>query len=443
MNKCRHLALLASLLLFASCIESNPQPSPANEDKGNRATGLDAEFGAADTAADKGWGNELGGAKEVEVVPEPAEPRCFEELCPADGDNAPDPAVKGPYPVGARTFQLDLKDNEGKPRTIRFEVWYPTTDAYRDGPWDAIDFYVDAPESLKGLVEKYKDSLPSIPVEQVRDAPLRKDNGPYPMVLFSHGAYGIRFQSVFFTVPLASHGYIVVSPDHTGATLYDLMSADGYNYDDLFLSGLDRPLDMVALLDEMLARNSDDEDDFFGAIDADNVGIAGHSFGGYTALKVAFDDPRIKAVVPQEPVTTILGLFGYQFPELPVPCMMQSAALDKTLEPQGEMYEPFLKMSTPKYYFELIAGGHFTYSDICILDLVYIANDLGIADAENALDDGCADYNVPMEIAHPLINQFAIGFFNFYLRHSPGSHDYFTTPAADKVKDVLVFEMEE
>lgn len=443
MRNGRHLTLLVAFLFVTSCIESNPQPSPANEDKGNRATGLDADFAAADVTTDRGAPKEMGGELDEVTADVPATARCHGELCPADPESAPDPSLKGPYPVGARTFTLNLKDNEGKPRTIRFEVWYPTTDEHRDGPWDAIDFYADAPESIKPLVEKYKNSLPPIPVEQVRDAPLRKDNGPYPMVLFSHGAYGIRFQSVFFTVPLASHGYIVVSPDHTGATLYNLLEADGYSYDDLFLSGLDRPLDMVALLDEMLARNDHDLDDFYQSIDPENIGIAGHSFGGYTALKVAFDDPRIKAVVPQEPVTTILGLFGYQYPELQVPCMMQSAALDKTLEPQAEMYEPYLKMPAPKYYFELITGGHFTYSDICILDLVYVADDLGIEDAENALDDGCADYNVPIEVAHPLINQFAIGFFNYYLRHSSGSHDFFTMPAAEKAKDVLVFEMEE
>jgi predicted dienelactone hydrolase len=437
----RYCSVATLLLFMVGCIESNPQPSPANDANGNFVTGIDSVPALHDDVIQVAGGEIFNGADiGTDKV---TSARCFEDLCPADPDNAPDPSVKGPYPVGARTFHIDLKDNEGKPRTIRFEVWYPTTEEFRDGPFDSIKFYDDAPESIKYIIEKYKDSLPPIPTDVIRDAPIRLDNGPYPMVLFSHGAYGVRFQSVFYTVPLASHGYVVVSPDHTGATLYNLLESDGYNMDDLFLSGLDRPLDMVSLLDEMLARNSDPEDDFHNSIDADRVGISGHSFGGYTALQVAFDDPRIKAVVPQEPVTTILDLFGYKFADLPVPCMMQAAALDKTLPPEAEMHEPYLEMSTPKYYFELITGGHFTYSDICILDLVYVANDLGIADAENALSDGCADYNVPVAIAQPLINQFAIGFFNYYLRDSVGSHDYFTTPAAEKVKDILVFEMAE
>jgi predicted dienelactone hydrolase len=40
--------------------------------------------------------------------------------------------------------------------------------------------------------------------------------GQYPLVLFSHGNAGIRFQSLFLAAHLASHGYIVASPDHQG-----------------------------------------------------------------------------------------------------------------------------------------------------------------------------------------------------------------------------------
>ena len=32
---------------------------------------------------------------------------------------------------------------------------------------------------------------------------------------------GIRWQSTFYTVMLASHGYVVLSPDHPGDTLQD------------------------------------------------------------------------------------------------------------------------------------------------------------------------------------------------------------------------------
>ena len=103
------------------------------------------------------------------------------------------------------------------------------------------------------------------------------------------------------------------------------------------------------------------------------------------------------------------------------------------------MREPYKEYPSPKFYFELNAGGHFTYSDICQLDLLYIANDLGIDDADNALNDGCADYNVPSEIAHPLIRQFGIGFFNYYLRHSDESLQWFNAEAAAMFPEILTY----
>ena len=38
--------------------------------------------------------------------------------------------------------------------------------------------------------------------------------GPWPIILFSHGNQGIKEQSFFLTEHLASHGYLVVAPDH-------------------------------------------------------------------------------------------------------------------------------------------------------------------------------------------------------------------------------------
>ncbi len=437
----RELLLVTALafLFAAGCLESNPQPAPGKPtadlssadtgyegpDKGADGTSREATDGAPDAVA--------------QDVPEP-QPECFEDLCPAGPAVAPDPSVKGPYPVGVTTFEIELLDNEGNPRTVRIEAWYPTLDEYRDGPFDAIDLYEDAPANIKETVGNYKDALPPIPTDAIRDVPLRTDNGPYPLILFSHGAFGVRFQSVFFTVPLASHGYVVVSPDHTGATIYNLLEPDGYNAEDLFISGLDRPLDLTALLEEMLVRNQDPADAFFNSIDPENIAVSGHSFGGYAAFRMAFEDPRIKAVLAHEPLTTIIDLLGYKFEDLPVPCMMMAASLDKTLDPPAEMYEPYQLMPPPKYYLELLAGGHFTFSDICVLDLVYVANDLGIDDAENALDDGCADYNIPVKIAHPIINQFGIGYFNYYLRNSGDSFQYFNADAAAVIAEHALYE---
>jgi predicted dienelactone hydrolase len=433
---------LVLALMFIGCLESNPQPTP---------------LGPGDTGSHAGGGEDTGDVQTVQnedisLTPEPdamppgldleSEKGCFNDLCPASPDAAPDPSIVGPYPVGVRTVTVDLLDANNESRTLRVEIWYPTTDEFRDGPFEGIDFTVDAPPELTEMVTKYKDSLPPIKVDVVRDAPVRTTDGPYPLVIFSHGAYGIRFQSVFFTVPLASHGYVVAAPDHNGNTLYDMILNAELNYDDLVASAFDRPLDCTAVMDDMLQRNAEDDDPLYGAVNPDSIGISGHSFGGYTSLNLGFTDPRIKAVLPHAPATTPLGLLGFNLAEFPVPMMMMTGGLDKTLDTQPEMAEPYEEFPSPKYYFEVTNGGHFTYSDICQLDLLHIANDMGIPDADNALNDGCAEYNTAPEIAHPIINQFGIAFFNYYLRNSELSIQYFDDNAAAAYPDVLLYKYE-
>ena len=154
---------------------------------------------------------------------------------------------------------------------------------------------------------------------------------------------------------------------------------------------------------------------------------------------MGFTDARVKAIVPQAPATGMLPIMGYQFKDLPVPVMIQTGGMDNTLDPEVESLPAYEGAPSPKFFFELLHGGHFTYSDVCQLDLVHIANDMGISDAEHILTDGCGEDNVSKEVADPMIRQFAIGFFNYYLRHSVGSMKYFDDSAAAQYSDELLY----
>ena len=115
----------------------------------------------------------------------------------------------------------------------------------------------------------------------------------YPLIILAHGAAAHGIYDVGRAHNLASHGYIVAvinyGDDRAGST----------RQQDLHLPYL-RPLLTIAVLDALLA------DETYGPrIDADNIGISGHSFGGFTALAVAggpfqgntatVSDKRIKA----------------------------------------------------------------------------------------------------------------------------------------------------
>jgi hypothetical protein len=89
-------------------------------------------------------------------------------------------------------------------------------------------------------------------------------------------------------------------------------------------------------------------------------------------------------------------------------------------------------MVPPRFYLTLNTGGHFTYSDLCILDVEAIDRALEV-DAAKVLNDGCGQENVPPEDAFPVINLYSIGFFNAYLRDSPASLDWLEE---DKGQDI-------
>jgi hypothetical protein len=78
----------------------------------------------------------------------------------------------------------------------------------------------------------------------------------------------------------------------------------------------------------------------------------------------------------------------------------------------------------------LARGGHFTYSDLCVLDAPAVGAAVGL-DVTGVLDDGCGPEALPVAQAFPIINTTAIGFFNLQLRKSPGSAAFVTQAAVD------------
>ena len=121
----------------------------------------------------------------------------------------------------------------------------------------------------------------------------------YPLVILAHGSLSHGIYDVSHAQDLASHGYIVAVINYG-----DERTAipDTLNHHVKFL----RPLITKAVLDSLI-----DSDAFGTHIDIENIGITGHSFGGFTALATAggpvlgnamsVRDERIKAGVIAAP----------------------------------------------------------------------------------------------------------------------------------------------
>ena len=348
---------------------------------------------------------------------------------PAGPTAAPDPMQMGPFPVGVTTLDLfdesRLDPETQAPRLLRLEIWYPAVQAVAQGPFLAYDLTAEAtPENVGDLYETVSQAdLPLIETRSVRDAEMDREHSPYPLVFFSHGSNGVRWQSIFYTILLASHGYVVISPDHAGNTIWEIIR-DGWDAGTVAVSAPQRVADMEFLLDEFERKNELSEDFFYHSFDRRKVGITGHSFGGWTTLSMLCKDDRFKVGVAQAPEIPMAVAYC-DFDNIPAPILVMGGTLDSTLRWRDQYcgYQS-LGGEHQKVLVEIEGAGHFTFSDICRLDLLSLSEQLDLGgQAEDALNDGCADFNLPFETAQDIINHYSVAFFNFYLRDAPAAMD--------------------
>ena len=203
-----------------------------------------------------------------------------------------DPFSRGPHPVGVRS--VDLSDSS-RSRYLPVEVWYPAAAgcAGQDTAEPTMDHY---------------DLLPGFPpLKQSAVRAAAAATGRFPIVMFSHGFGGHRRQSTFLCTHLASHGYVVAAPDHSGNTVIDMaqmtmqvMMGEPMPDTDAMVAELivARPLDVSFVLDRLLAGDLAIDP---ACLDAERIGISGHSFGGWTTLMVTAADRRVRAALALAP----------------------------------------------------------------------------------------------------------------------------------------------
>jgi predicted dienelactone hydrolase len=342
-------------------------------------------------------------------------------LLPAVGAPAQtpeEPTQLGGWAVGFRAFELVDANRDG--RSLATALWYPVLPSEAEGDPAFYDF---------GVFGFGSDSEVAI-----AGAPAAAPAAGFPLVVFSHGSGGINTQSTTLMEALASHGFVVVSPNHTGNTAVDAFFTSLVPFSQ---SVVDRPLDVSFVIDVMLASNASPDDPLFGRIDPTRIGVAGHSFGGYTALAMAAGgqdtpaDPRVRAIASIAPAAEIFS--PGQLAPIGIPVMILGGTLDTTTPIVPNSTRPFEEMISRRVYRADITGAtHTGFANVCQIGEVLRSigsPDSFIASTVSGWTETCApDAPLPIGEVQRLQNLYLVSFFRRHLR-GEAEYDAFLEPA--------------
>ena len=213
-------------------------------------------------------------------------------------------SCRGPHAVGALQTEIPSPDDPLDPeRALPCEIWYPAARNVLGAE--------PAPHPL-GLPHAAGTGLPPLEIA-------------CPLIGFSHGNSGLRQQSTFLTTHLASWGFVIVAPDHVGNTFPEMAGVEDESARREIhrRARAQRPTDLLqsmrALVDEGHAQSRRPP------IDVARLGLLGHSFGGWTALKGPARESRIRAVCGLAPASEpFVGRRAFEPGELPLPPEIRS-----------------------------------------------------------------------------------------------------------------------
>jgi predicted dienelactone hydrolase len=329
------------------------------------------------------------------------------------------PAPTGPFPVG--TVPLHLVDTSrpdpvagpGHHRELMAAVWYPARDAarYPRAAWTS-------PVVSRALLMAagFPADLAVAPLTAGHEGtPVLRTGRRLPVVVFSHGAHDHRADTTIVVQELASHGYAVVTVDHT----YDAFSVfpDGrftVPLDVPALTPRDFAADIRFVLDRVgdlaAGRNPDAgrrplPAGLPGALDPRRIGMFGWSKGASATAFVMSEDPRVRAGLsfdgPMQPTVTT---------DLDRPFMLMTAEFPRATQPSVAEFWSHLR----GWRLNVQAEGavHSSYCDVQFL-IPQLARAAGMSAADLQGWIGTLDplRAVRIQQAYPL------AFFDLHLRH--------------------------
>jgi dienelactone hydrolase len=254
-----------------------------------------------------------------------------------------------------------------------------------------------------------------------------------PLIVFSHGGISTKTSNLSLYKELASHGYVVVSIDHTYHSLFTEIDNTKIYIDSGYMKELSkedsnsdiensyacfqkwmklRTDDINFVIDTFIEKSQDENDPFYQLIDTNRIGLAGHSLGGAAALGAARQRSDVKAVLALESpfMCDIIGVDGEDFiwNTDPYHCAVMNIysdngyALIETDNKYVQNKNYLVNEGNIRYYY-IEGSNHYTLTDLVRVSPILCAL-LGGVYEKSGYD------------SLVLINQKSLDFFGEYLR---------------------------
>ena len=267
------------------------------------------------------------------------------------------PTPTGDHAIGTFSWVIDTTREElygpqGSSRSFRVQAWYPADDI--EG-LDVSKWLSDGTITSRALAQDFGfpgfifNHLTDTPSHAYEDASMLE--GPFPVVVISHGWSGFRHLHTDLAEELASHGFIVLGVEHTYGSIATVLDENDIRYLNQqalpprattpdFLTFANTLVntyakDIQSLLDVLNQASSDVQlERLRQAMDLDQVVLIGHSTGGGAAVKVGITDTRVHGVIGLdawvEPLTDSSLQHGLSLPSLLIRSEGWQTALNNT-----------------------------------------------------------------------------------------------------------------